>query len=128
MRASVKRPGLLWPSLIILGAVAAVSAASSSAVAGDDATVGNAAAAGQPLCNQRAVVLKTLEKDYGEKPIAFGITENGAMVQLIAAKDGKTWTLVIHNPKGTSCLMAAGETWKARREPQQASLRAGGPR
>lgn len=116
MNASVKRPGLLWPSLIVLGAVAVASAA------------GNSAVAGSPLCNERAVVLKTLEKDYGEKPIAFGITENGAMVQLVAAKDGKTWTLVIHNPKGTSCLMAAGETWKARRRPQQASLRAGGPR
>jgi hypothetical protein len=109
----------LWPSLFILGAVAAVAVAGNSAVA---------APASQALCNQRAVVLKTLEKDYGEKPVAFGITENGAMVQLITAKDGKTWTLVIHNPKGVSCLMAAGETWKARRDPQQASLRAGGPR
>ena len=117
MNASVKRPGLLWPSLIMLGALGAASVISNSAVAD-----------GSPLCNERAVVLKTLEKDYGEKPIAFGITENGAMVQLVAAKDGKTWTLVIHNPKGTSCLMAAGETWKTRRHPQQASLRAGGPR
>lgn len=116
MNASVKRPGLLWPSLIVLGAVGVAALASTSAKAG------------APLCNERSVVLKTLEKDYGEKPIAFGITENGAMVQLVAAKDGKTWTLVIHNPKGTSCLMAAGETWKTRRHPQQASLRAGGPR
>lgn len=116
MNASVKRPGLLWPSLIVLGAIGVASVASTSAVAG------------APLCNERSVVLKTLEKDYGEKPIAFGITETGAMVQLVAAKDGKTWTLVIHNPKGTSCLMAAGETWKIRRDPQQASLRAGGPR
>ena len=116
MKASVKRPGLLWPSLFILGAIAALGVAGKSAVAAD------------ALCNQRAVVLKTLEKDYGEKPIAFGITENGAMVQLIASKDGKTWTLVIHNPKGVSCLMAAGETWKTRRAPQQAALRAGGPR
>ena len=116
MRASVKRPGLLWPSLFILGAVAAVAVA------------GNSAVAAEPLCNKRGVVLKTLEKDYGEKPIAFGITENGAMVQLVAAKGGRTWTLVIHNPTGVSCLMAAGEIWKARRDPQQASLRAGGPR
>jgi hypothetical protein len=116
MNASVKRPGLLWPSLIVLGAIGVASVASNSALAGS------------PLCNERTVVLKTLEKDYGEKPIAFGITENGALVQLIAAKDGKTWTLVIHNPKGISCLMAAGETWKTRREPQHAVLHAGGPR
>ena len=111
MNASVKRPGLLWPSLFILGAVSALVMSGSSAVASE------------PLCNKRTVVLKTLEKDYGEKPTAFGITENGAMVQLVTSKDGKTWTLVIHNPKGVSCLMAAGETWKPRQEPEQAAMR-----
>ena len=48
MNASVKRPGLLWPSLIVLGAIGVASVASNSAVAGS------------PLCNERAVVLKSL--------------------------------------------------------------------
>jgi len=116
MKTSVTRPGLIWPSLFILGAVSALAISSGTA------------AAAEPLCNKRGVVLKTLNKDYGERPVAFGITEAGAMVQLVMSRDGKTWTLVIHNPKGVSCLMAAGETWKARQFPEQASLRAGGAR
>lgn len=122
MRANLKRPGLTWPSLITLGVLGALVVAGTPANAG---SAGNS----EGLCNARAKVLNTLEKDYGEKPVAFGIAANGSLVQLIAAQGGKTWTLVVHSPNGTSCLMAAGEVWRPR--PPQARIvasRAGGPR
>ena len=116
MRADMKRPGLVWPSLITAGAAAAgfvlVSASADAA----------------PLCNERKTVLKTLERDYGEKPVAFGITTEGALVQLVADKSRKTWTIVIHTPEGTSCLLAAGRSWKDRPQRPRLALRAGGPR
>ena len=115
MRAILKRPGLTWPSLITLGALGAFVAAGSPANA-------------EGLCNARAKVLNTLEKDYGEKPVAYGIAANGSLVQLIAAQGGKTWTLVVHSPNGTSCLMAAGEVWKPRPQQTQVASKAGGPR
>ena len=116
MRADMKRPGLVWPSLITVGAAAAtLMLVSATAVAA-------------PLCNERKTVLKTLERDYGEKPVAFGITTEGALVQLIANKSGKTWTIVIHTPEGTSCLLAAGQAWKVRPQRPRVALRAGGPR
>jgi len=116
MRASVKRPGLIWPSLVTLAAVTAL------------VTATGPARAAQAPCNTRATVLTTLEKDYGEKPVAFGITGKGSMVQVIAAKDGKTWTIVIHDPSGTSCLIAAGQTWRVRTARGKVSARVGGPR
>lgn len=115
MRANLTRPGFTWPSLITLGALGAFVVAGSPANA-------------EGLCNSRAKVLNTLEKDYGEKPVAFGIAANGSLVQLVAAQGGKTWTLVVHSPNGTSCLMAAGEVWKPRPQPTQLALKAGGPR
>lgn len=115
MRANLKRPGLTWPSLITLGALGAFVIAGSPANA-------------EGLCNTRTKVLNTLEKDYGEKPVAYGVAANGSLVQLIAAQGGKTWTLVVHSPNGTSCLMAAGEVWKRRPQPTQLASRAGGPR
>ena len=115
MRANLKRPGLTWPSLITLGVLGAFVVAGSPANA-------------EGLCNARTKVMHTLENNYGEKPVAFGIAANGSLVQLIAAQGGKTWTLVVHSPNGTSCLMAAGEVWKQRPQPLRLALKAGGPR
>lgn len=116
MRVDMKRPGLVWPSLFTVGAAAA------------GFLLLSATAEAAPLCNKRATVLKTLERDYGEKPVAFGITTEGALVQLVADKGRKTWTIVIHTPEGTSCLLAAGRSWRNRPPQPKLALRAGGPR
>lgn len=115
MIANFKRPGLIWPSLVTIGALAGILLASKPADAA-------------PLCNQRTTVLSTLDRDYGEKPIAFGVTGDGSLVQIVAAKGGSTWTLVIHAPNGTSCLIAAGENWRKLPKREKFALQAGGPR
>jgi hypothetical protein len=74
----------------------------------------SAASAADPteqLCDKREKVLKTLESQYGELEIGYGVTMDGALLELAAAKDGVTWTLVRTAPNGTSCLVAAGQRW-----------------
>lgn len=67
------------------------------------------AAAG--VCDARADVLTHLKAKYAEAPAALGVTAIGQLVELIAAPDGKTWTLILTSPRGVSCLIAAGEHW-----------------
>ncbi len=31
----------------------------------------------------------------------------------VNSRDGKTWTIIISTPDGQSCLVAAGEGWRA---------------
>lgn len=74
----------------------------------------SAASAADPTdkpCDKRETVLKTLEQQYGELEIGYGVTMDGALLELAAAKDGATWTLVRTAPNGTSCLVAAGHNW-----------------
>lgn len=64
-------------------------------------------------CSARAEIMHGLAATYNEAPIAGGVANNGGVVELLNSKDGKTWTLVVSMPDGTSCLIAAGRSWNA---------------
>lgn len=63
-------------------------------------------------CDKRAEIITHLENKYKEAPTAIGLANNGALVELLTADDGKTWTLLITDRKGMSCLIAAGQSWE----------------
>jgi hypothetical protein len=64
-------------------------------------------------CDQRARVIGHLAQKYQETPVAIGVTSSGGMVEVLTTGDGGTWTIILSNPNGTSCLVAAGEGWRA---------------
>ncbi len=71
-----------------------------------------ALAQGAPaICTARDGLLTQLESKYGEIPVAIGIAD-GALIELLTAKDGITWTIILTSPKGLSCLVASGEGWQ----------------
>ena len=70
-------------------------------------------ASAQGACNPRADVLAHLAKKYREVPVAIGVTNKGALVEVLTTADGKTWTIIVTLPNGTSCLVAAGEGWRS---------------
>ena len=70
-------------------------------------------ASAQPQCNDRAHVVDLLAKKYKEAPIAAGVTNNGGLVEVLSDGKGGTWTIIVTTPKGVSCLVAAGDGWRA---------------
>ncbi len=73
---------------------------------------GPASAQGAPaICTARDGLLSQLEQKYGEVPVAIGVAE-GALIELLTAKDGLTWTIILTSPQGRSCLIASGEGWR----------------
>ncbi len=77
---------------------------------------GPASAQGAPAaCGARDGLLSQLESKYGEVPVAIGVTggvRGGQLIELLTAKDGMTWTLILTTPQGLSCLIASGEGWR----------------
>ena len=77
---------------------------------------GPASAQGAPaVCRARDGLLSQLESKYGEVPVAIGVTggvTGGALIELLTAEDGMTWTIILTTPKGVSCLIASGEGWR----------------
>ncbi|MCH7864963.1 MAG: hypothetical protein IIC56_07100 [Proteobacteria bacterium] len=70
------------------------------------------AAAAQPVCGSHGTVSENLKKGYAEAPVSMGVTMNGAVIEVFASEKG-TWTLVITQPNGMSCLIAAGLDWES---------------
>lgn len=66
----------------------------------------------QSQCGPREILLRQLAEKYGEAPIALGVMHNGRLLEVIADRHGRTWSIVITSPQGRSCLVAAGEGWR----------------
>jgi hypothetical protein len=71
-----------------------------------------AAAAAPQSCAPRTELLKQLSARYSEAPVAVGLASNGALIELLTSGSGSTWTLIVSQPNGPSCLVAAGESWQ----------------
>src|SRR5262245_26133870 len=70
------------------------------------------AAIAAPSCAPRTELLKQLSARCSEAPVAVGLASNGAFIELLTSGSGATWTLIVSQPNGASCLVAAGESWQ----------------
>lgn len=69
-------------------------------------------ATAQQSCADRASVIKHLAGKYSETPIAAGLSHSGGVIEVLASRNGASWTIIITLPSGVSCPVAAGETWQ----------------
>ncbi len=67
-----------------------------------------ALAQGAPaICTARDGLLTQLESKYGEIPVAIGVAD-GALIELLTAKDGITWTIILGQTDGPVGAGASG--------------------
>lgn len=78
------------------------------------------AASAQPVCGAHRTVSDNLKKSYAEAPVSMGVTMGGGVIEVYASAEG-TWTLVITQPNGMSCLIAAGQDWEELPKPKMIS-------
>ena len=74
---------------------------------------GDAAAEHAPTCAKRPLIVENLAKKYNETLVSVGLMSNGNLLEVYAAADGSTWTLITTSPDGESCVEAAGTDWNA---------------
>jgi len=72
------------------------------------------AQAQQGWCASRDGVVKNLERNFTEIPVAKGLgTGGGYMIEVYTSADGATFTILKIWPNGMACFLAAGENWRA---------------
>ena len=64
----------------------------------------------QQVCGRRADLANHLSNVYTEVPVGRGLTENGTLIEVFAAKNG-SWTMLETLPNGISCLRGSGDSW-----------------
>ena len=71
-----------------------------------------AAAQGQPLkCGPRDQMVETLGAKYEEQLIGGGLAGATRILEVWRAADGSSWTILLTEAGGRSCIVAAGEDW-----------------
>jgi len=68
-------------------------------------------AAAAPVCKDRKSALEVLQTKYSEAPVAMGVDASGRLLEVLTNEDGKTWTIMVTQPGGASCIVASGEGW-----------------
>ena len=58
-------------------------------------------------CGSHDRLVSYLEKRYNEVQVAVGMVGNDRIMEFFASKD-KTWTVIVSNTAGVSCIVAAG--------------------
>ena len=90
------------PASQVLRAIAAAAALLLSAQAAN----------AQQVCTVRDEALVQLEKKFDEQVAGRGLAANGKrMLELFVSKTG-SWTVLVSDPSGRSCIMASGEAWQ----------------
>jgi hypothetical protein len=75
-------------------------------------------ASAQSACFERAALMKHLDGKFSEAPVAAGLAANGSVLEVFSSADGNTWTIVLTQPNGATCVMASGEAWMGLKGPK----------
>ena len=62
-------------------------------------------------CGDRGSIAEKLDEGYSEQPIAMGLSADGSVVEVFAAVSG-TFTIIVTQPSGISCILVTGESWE----------------
>ncbi|WP_214470788.1 hypothetical protein [Mesorhizobium sp. dw_380] len=65
----------------------------------------------QLVCGGRSDVVAGLAKAFQERQIGYGVVGQVAIVEIYVSASG-SWTLLITDVSGRSCILAAGEGWE----------------
>jgi hypothetical protein len=80
---------------------------------------GGGSAHAQSNCEVRRSLIAKLDKSFGEHPVAIGLASTGNLLEVLISSDG-TWTILITNPDGFTCIAAAGEHWQTLKKKESA--------
>ncbi|WP_137933016.1 hypothetical protein [Mesorhizobium comanense] len=81
------------------------------------ATIGAALALSTPsaqaqlVCGVHSDVVAGLARAFQEKQAGYGVVGQAAIVEIFVSASG-SWTMLITDVKGRSCILAAGEGWE----------------
>ncbi|MEM9045640.1 MAG: hypothetical protein AAGC81_13185 [Pseudomonadota bacterium] len=74
-------------------------------------------AAQSMVCGVRAKIIQQLAERYGETALSRGVARGSGVVEFYVNPESGSWTIVVTNTKGVSCLMAAGEAFEPIQHP-----------
>ena len=66
-----------------------------------------------PPCGRHEEMTKALAERFSERRGGAGLTREGKMIEVFISDQG-TWTILMSQATGLSCMMAAGSDWQGK--------------
>lgn len=79
--------------------------------------VAPAAGSAQTACLDRAVLADRLAEQFQERQLGYGVVGEVAVMELYVSPHG-SWTVLMTDPAGRSCIVAVGEGWETTASPE----------
>jgi hypothetical protein len=95
----------MTPSFLPAGSAAGLALALSAALPGP------AAAQAQSPCAPYEIVAAALNERYHEAPVARMLSDRGFVIEILAAADGSSVTVLGIQASGSACVLAAGSAF-----------------
>ena len=67
-------------------------------------------------CAPRDVIVERLATGYGETRQSVGIAANNTLVEIFASEESGSWTILVTQLTGVSCLVASGQSFQKTNE------------
>ena len=64
-----------------------------------------------PQCGPHKQIVELLSKRFSEVPKAIGMVGEKRIMEVFISEKG-TWTILVTNSDGTTCILAAGDDWE----------------
>jgi hypothetical protein len=64
-------------------------------------------------CAPRDTVVTRLAEGYGERRQSIGLGANNAVIEIFASDETGSWTIVVTDTAGVTCLVASGLAFEA---------------
>ena len=66
---------------------------------------------GQRMCMGRDNLLTQLYLQAQEQPVVIALVSTGVVLEVLTDDDGSTWTMIVTNSTGFSCVVGTGVHW-----------------
>lgn len=65
----------------------------------------------QQVCGAHNDLVERLSAAYQERRVGYGVIGSEAMIEVFVSTGG-TWTMLMTDAKGRSCIVASGDGWE----------------
>ena len=70
------------------------------------------AANAEEACNLRDAVVGQLDTQFDEQVAGRGLAANGKLMLELFVSEAGSWTVLVSEPGGRSCILGSGEAWQ----------------
>jgi hypothetical protein len=64
------------------------------------------------FCSDHDAIVAGLTDSFHERRLGYGVAGDAAIVEIYISADG-TWTVLLSDVRGRSCVLAAGDGWES---------------